>query len=153
MSTSKQRVLSLAALEREIRNAPDADLRKAIAGLPEEGLSWIAGLAGTPDADDADAVDIAGLRGALQRGRMKGLPQKVAAVLTDACLQQCIELLGDRADLPSEADLREVVPALVQEHGVSITRVMFAATVEGEAPAAADISRVLKLDERLTLPA
>ena len=62
--------------------------------------------------------------------------EAIAAIITDACLADCIEALGDHADNPSTDELREVLPGVVERHGVAVTRIMLAATVVGEAPAA-----------------
>ena len=61
--------------------------------------------------------------------------------------------LGDRADMPSEDDLLEVAPGLIERHGVGVVRIMLAAAVTGEAPASPAIIRILKHDETLALPA
>ena len=61
----------------------------------------------------------------------------IAAVLTDACLADCITELGDNSDNPSTDELKAVLPGIVERHGVASTRIMLAATVAGEAPASA----------------
>src|SRR5690606_360158 len=71
---------------------------------------------------------------------------------TDLCLADCIEQLGDHADHPSSDELREVLPGLVERHGLAITRMMLASTVAGEAPASAIIRDLLKNDELVKLP-
>jgi hypothetical protein len=73
-------------------------------------------------------------------------------VITDACLNDCVEALADNADLPSEAELAAVTPGLAERHGVPTTRAMFATAVLGEAPASAAILKILKNDPALTLP-
>ena len=73
--------------------------------------------------------------------------EAIAAVVSDACLSDCIEALGDNAENPTTDQLREVLPGLVERHGVGMTRIMLAATVAGEAPAAAIIRDLLKHDE------
>ncbi len=73
-------------------------------------------------------------------------------VLTDACLADCIEQLGDNADHPSSEDLREVLPGLIERHGLAAKRIMLASNVGGEAPAAAIIRDLLKNDELVALP-
>ena len=65
----------------------------------------------------------------------------------------CIEQLGDNADHPSTDDLNDVLPSIIERHGVACTRIMLASTVAGEAPAAAIIRDILKHDEVLALPA
>ena len=139
---SKDHVLRLSALERELRAWDDADLAARIEALPEESKAWIASLGRGPDPDGT--LDLGAFRGAVTRGRLKGVPDRAAGILTDGCLQDCIGVLGDRADFPSEADLHEVFPGLVERHGVAATRVMFAAAVLGDAPASSAIMKVLR---------
>ena len=93
-----------------------------------------------------------GVRDGVRAGRIDGGMEAIAAILGDACLADCIERLGDHADNPSTDQLREVLPDLVETHGVGITRVMLAATVVGEAPASAIIRDLLKSDELVALP-
>lgn len=128
---------------------PDDQLSKLVASCPDEARRWFVGLSGSED----DTVHVEGLRGALKRGRMKGVPDRAAATLTDACLHDCIEALGEKADLPSEADLMGVTAALAEKHGVSTTRLMLAAAALAEAPAANAIVKVLKNDPALTVSA
>ncbi|MGA1436064.1 MAG: hypothetical protein ACO35F_01155, partial [Ilumatobacteraceae bacterium] len=42
---------------------------------------------------------------------------------------------------------------IIERHGIAATRIMLAATIAGEAPAAAIIREILKSDETLGLPA
>lgn len=146
---SKEHVLRLALVEKELRLLPDVELSALVAACPEEAQRWFIGISGSDD----ETLNVEGLRGALKRGRMKGLPDRACATLTDACLHDCIEALGDRADLPSEADLMAVTPALAAKHGVSTTRLMLAAAALAEAPAANAIVKVLKNDPALTVSA
>jgi hypothetical protein len=145
---SKEHVLRLALVEKELRLLPDAELAKLVAACPEEAQRWMIAISGSDD----ETLSVEGLRGALKRGRMKGLPDKAAATLTDTCLHDCIEALGDKADLPSEADLMGVTAALAAKHGVGTTRLMLAAAALAEAPAANAIVKVLKNDPSLALP-
>ena len=62
------------------------------------------------------------LRAAVRTGRIDGSMEAIAAILSDACLAECIEGLGDHADNPSSDQLREVLPDLCEKHGVAITQ-------------------------------
>ena len=147
---SKDRVLRLVQLERELRGLNDSDLAALIAELPAEETAWITSI--SRGIDDDGTVDIAALRGSITRGRLKGVPERLAAAITDACLVDCIEILGERAEFPSEDDLRHAVPGLVARHGAATTRVMFASAVVGNAPASAAIMTVMKHDPALSAP-
>jgi len=109
----------------------------------------------TGDADTAD-TDTAGLIEAIRttahKGRLNGDLQRLGVVLSDACLADCVEQLGDAADMPGLEDLEKVMPGLVDKHGVGVVRLMLASTVVGEAPASATIVGMLKNDELVKLP-
>ena len=78
--------------------------------------------------------------------------ESIALVLTDASLADCIEKLGDHADNPTSEQLGEVLPGLIERHGLAITRMMLASTVAGEAAAANIIRDLLKHDDVVKLP-
>ncbi|MDA3010201.1 MAG: hypothetical protein O2886_05725 [Actinomycetota bacterium] len=143
MNQVKNRLQSLGLLDRTFAVATDEELTSLIDSLDEEHLDALADLI---EADDT--VDIAAVRSALASGRLDGTME----VLTDACLADCIEQLGDNADHPSSEDLREVLPGLIERHGLAANRIMLASTVAGEAPAAAIIRDLLKNDELVALP-
>jgi len=135
---------ALGLLDRAIKATSDDELAAAIESLDDdhrEGLeSFVDEL--TPD----------GLRAGVKAGRIDGGMEAIAAIISDACLADCIEALGDHADNPSTDELREVLPGVAERHGVSVTRIMLAATVVGEAPASAIIRDLLKSDELVALP-
>jgi hypothetical protein len=140
----KTRLQSLGLLDRSISAATDEEIDALVAGLDDDHREAVERLA---DASTVDAI-----RTAVAKGRMNGTMEGIATVLTDACLADCIEQLGDHADNPSSDQLREVLPGLVERHGVGMTRIMLAATVAGEAPASAIIRDLLKHDELVALP-
>lgn len=145
---SKEHVIRLATVERELRAMPDETLRTLIDAANDEAKKWLAGLSG---GGIDGTVDITALRGSLTRGRMKGVPDKVAAIVTDPCLQDCIGALGEKADLPTEAELLAVTPGLAERHGIATTRLMFASAVLGAAPSAPAILKLLKNDPALVV--
>lgn len=135
---------ALGLLDRSIKATTDEELTAAIDALDDdhrEGLeSFVDPL--TPD----------GVRTAVKSGRINGEMEAIAAIITDLCLADCIEKLGDHADNPSTDELKDVLPGLVERHGVAVTRIMLAATIAGEAPASAIIRDLLKSDELVALP-
>ena len=144
---SKEHVLRLALVERELRAVTDQEIRKLAKTVPAEVQQWLCTLSGSTD----DSVDPEGLRGAMKRGRMKGVPDRVSTALTDVCLTDCIEQLGEKSDHPSVDDLLAVTPGLVERHGKTVTRLMFASAVLSEAPAGNAIVKVLKTDPTLAV--
>jgi hypothetical protein len=140
----KNRMQALGLLDRSFKAATDEALAAAIEALDDDHREALDGITdeSTPD----------GVRAAVRSGRIDGGMEAVAAVLTDACLADCIEQLGDNADNPSTDELRDVLPGVVERHGVAPTRIMLAATVAGDAPASAIIRDLLKSDELVALP-
>ena len=59
---------------------------------------------------------------------MNGGMESLAVVLTDATLADCIEQLGDHSEDPTSDELRDVLPGIVERHGLAATRIMLAAT-------------------------
>jgi hypothetical protein len=141
----KNRLQSLGLVDRAFAATTDDELTAAIDGLSDEHRDAIEELIG-------GSVDTSTVRDAVVKGRMDGTMESLALVVTDACLADCIEQLGEHADHPSSDELREVLPGLVDEHGLGITRLMLASTVAGEAPAAAIIRDLLKHDDLVKLP-
>ncbi len=107
----KNRMQALGLLDRSFKAATDEELATAIEALDDdhrEGLeSFVDAL--TPD----------GVRAGVKSGRIDGGMEAIAAVLTDLCLADCIKELGDNADNPSTAQLNEVLPGVVERHGVA----------------------------------
>lgn len=142
----KHRMQSLGLLDRSFKAATDDELTQAIDVLGDDHREAIEQFI---DGDIAPES----VRAGVKAGRIDGGMEAIAAVITDACLADCIERLGDNADNPSSDQLREVLPGIVDDHNVGITRIMLASTVAGEAPAAAIIRDLLKHDELVALPA
>jgi hypothetical protein len=141
----KTRLQALTLLDRSLRATTDEELSSVIEAMADDHRSAIERLAGS--SDDVDTI-----RSAAQQGRMNGTLESLAVVLSDACLADCIEQLGDNSDHPTSEQLRDVLPGLVERHGIGITRLMLASTVAGEAPASDVIRDLLKRDELVALP-
>ena len=144
MNQTKNRMQALGLLDRSFKATTDEELAAAIEALDDdhrEGLESFVDAA-TPD----------GVRAGVKAGRINGDMEAIAAIVTDLCLADCIEQLGDDADNPSTEQLKDVLPGLIERHGVSVTRIMLASTVAGEAPASAIIRDLLKSDELVALP-
>ncbi len=147
MNQVKTRLQSLGLLDRALAATSDTELTTAYDALSDEHREALDEVVGPTD-DDVPA----GLRAAAVKGRLNGSLESIALVLTDSCLADCVDQLGEHADHPSTDQLREVLPGVVERHGVGITRLMLAATVAGEAPAAAIIRDLLKHDDLVGLP-
>jgi hypothetical protein len=141
----KTRLQALALLDRAIRATSDEELTAAVEALDDdhrEALERVVEGEPTPTA----------LREAATKGRLNGVMEGVALVLTEASLNDCIEKLGDHSDNPTSEQLREVLPGVVERHGLALTRMMLASTLAGEAAASAVIRDLLRHDELVKLP-
>jgi hypothetical protein len=141
----KTRLQSLGLLDRALRATTDEELDTVVAALGDDHREALERLVGGELTADA-------LREAAAKGRIDGTMESIALVLTDAALADCIEQLGPNADNPTSDQLREILPGVIERHGLGITRLMLASTVAGEAAASAIIRDLLKHDELVQLP-
>lgn len=141
----KTRLQSLGLLDRALRAASDDELDAVVAGLDDDHREAIESLTGGESS-------AAAIRGAVVKGRMDGTMESLAMVLADASLADCIKALGDHSDNPTSDELRDVLPGLIDRHGVGLTRIMLASTVAGEANAAPVIRDLLKHEDSVKLP-
>lgn len=154
MSQMKTRLQALTQLDRALAAITDDELGAAVGRLDDDLRSALDVLCDAPSGGFTDpAARVLSMRAVAARGRLNGDLERVAAVVSDECLARCIELLGDDADNPSEDEFLAVVPTLVDGFGVPVVRLMMAAVVAGEAPAAVMLTRLLKSHETLALPA
>jgi hypothetical protein len=141
----KNRLQALGLLDRSFAAATEEELAAAVEALDDDHRDALTEVVkGEPTAD--------AIREAIARGRLDGTLEGVALVLTDKALADCVEQLGEHAENPTSDQLREVLPGIVERHGVAITRMMLSSTVVGEAPASAIIRDLLKHDELVQLP-
>lgn len=150
----KNRLQGLSLLDRALLNMTDDELEALIESLPDDhrgALDTICG-AGEGGFDDP-AARLLALRATAARGRMSGGLERITTVLTDPCLADCITTLGSSADNPSEPELLDAAPGLIERHGLAVVRLTFAASVAGEAAASVALIRLLKHDPVLALPA
>jgi len=153
MSQLKIRMQALSLLDRAFAAMTDEELAATVATLPDDHVAALDELCGAREGGfiDADARVVA-MRATVARGRMNGGLEQVSTLITDPCLAKCIDALGDHSDDPTEEQLLEATPALVEEFGLAIVRVMLASSVAGEAAASVMLTRVLKHDPTLALP-
>lgn len=153
MSQLKTRLQALSLLDRAFASLTDDELGAIVASLPDDHRDAIDEICGAKEGGFSDpGARTLALRATASRGRMSGELEQLSTILADPCLAKCIELLGDHSDNPTEPQLLEVTPALIEEFGLGCTRLMLATSVAGEAAAAVMLTRVLKHDETLALP-
>jgi hypothetical protein len=148
----KNRLAALSMLDRAFRLLPDERITELYGSLDDDAKDAVQHIAGVKGDDPSMTDLIAAIRTTVQKGRINGDLERMALVLTDACLTDCIEALGDDSDDPSEENLRDVLPAVIEKHGLATTQVMLASVVTGEAIASPIITRLLKHDEAWKLP-
>ena len=154
MSQLKTRLQALSLLDRAFSALTDAELDALVAALPDDHREVVDEACGAREGGFADhAARVTAVRTTAARGRLSGHLEQLSTLLTDTSLAKCVELLGDNADNPTEPQLLEVTPALVEEFGVGAVRLMLASSVAGEAAASVMLSRVLKHDPVLAVPA
>jgi len=148
----KNRLSALSLLDRALRQLPDTKITALYESLEEDDRDAVQHIAGVKGADPSPADLIAAIRETVNKGRMNGDLERVSLILTESCLNECIELLGPNADDPSEENLREILPGVIAKHGLDVTQVMLATVVTGEAIASPIITRILKHDEAWKVP-
>jgi hypothetical protein len=150
----KTRLQALSLLDRALTAISDEELAALVASLPDDHRTALDKLCGARDEDgftDSAARTLA-IRSTAARGRMNGGLEQITTILTDPCLAECIEGLGEHADNPTEEQLAEVTPGLIETYGVPTVRLMIAGSIAGEATATPMLARLLKSDETLALP-
>ena len=151
MNQVKNRLAALSMLDRAFRQLEDDRVSDLYEALDEEGRGAVRHIAGVQgEATTPDVV--AAIRVSTTKGRINGDLERVAIMLTEKCLDECIEALGSNADDPSEENLRSVLPDIISKHGLDVTQVMLATVVTGEALASPIITRLLKHDDAWKLP-
>jgi hypothetical protein len=154
MNQMKTRLQGLTLLERAFAATTDEELAALVAGLPDEHRDSLDSVLGAREGGFTDpATRVLAMRATAARGRMNGGLEQITTLLCDQCLADCIEALGEHADNPTEPQLLEVTPGLIDKHGLPTVRMMMAGSVAGEAAAAVALTRLLKHDETLALPA
>ena len=153
----RNRLAALSLLDRAFAQLTDDEVAALLEPLAEDVVNAVDHIVGwrheaAPAEEDTTAERVAAVRQAAQRGRINGDLERLALLLSDRCLEDCISELGDASDNPSEADLQRVLPGVVERHGLATTQVMLAAVVTGEAVAAPIITRLLKHDDLVKLP-
>jgi hypothetical protein len=140
----QQRLIALNLLERAVKAMTDAELDGCVAGLDEEQTKLV--------EQRCSGLDAATVRESMAKGRMNGLLEGISSLLADKALADCVESLGESSDNPTEAELVEVLPGLVERHSVGAVRLMMASAIMGEALASPILKGLLKTDPTLALP-
>ena len=154
MNQMKNRLQGLTLLDRAFTAMTDEELEALVAKLPEDHRKALDEICGARDEEgfSEPATRTVAVRSTAARGRLNGGLEQITTLLCDPCLADCVEALGDHADNPTEDELLDVTPALVNKYGLATVRLMMAGSVAGEAAASVALTRLLKHDETLALP-
>lgn len=153
MNQMKNRLQGLTLLDRAFTAMTDSELESLVASLPEDHRTALDEICGAREGGFTESSSrLLAIRATAARGRLNGVLEQITTLLCDPCLADCIEALGDHSDNPTEAELLEATPALIDKHGLATVRMMMAGSVAGEAAASVILTRLLKHDETLALP-
>ena len=154
MNQMKNRLQGLTLLDRAFTAMTDEELEALVAKLAEDHRKALDEICGARDEEgfSEPATRTVAVRSTAARGRLNGGLEQITTLLCDPCLADCVEALGDHADNPTEGELLDVTPALVEKYGLATVRLMMAGSVAGEAAASVALTRLLKHDETLALP-
>lgn len=150
MNQIKTQLAAVSLLDRALNATTDEELRVLLDKLPEDGAAAVSEGIGVESLTDGKAI--LALRLAASHGRVNGMLGQLGIVLSDNCLADCVEALGESAENPTEDELRTASHGLVETHGVGAVRLMLASAVLGEAPASVACIHLLKSDDILALP-
>jgi hypothetical protein len=130
----------------------DESLRRGLAGITEKHRQDLATQLNLPRATMHLGDGLAPLVRRKLHGMSVDRQHAVATALTQRANDSTVDALGDRSDDPSRADLDEVLPAVIEEHGIELVRLMLAAYAVSDAPVRAVMRDLLDTDERFALP-
>lgn len=150
MNQIKTQLAAAALLDRALNAVTDEELRAMLDKMPADAAKAVSQEIGVETLADAKAG--LALRLAGSRGRVNGVLGQLGTVLSESCLNDCVDKLGDSAENPTEDELRTVSHKLVETHGIGAVRLMLASAIVGEAPASVACIHLLKTDEVLALP-
>ena len=145
MNQIKTQLAAASLLDRALNAVTDDELRDLLTKIPDDAAAAVSQEIGVESLTDAKAG--LAIRLAASKGRVNGVLAQLGMVLSEPCLNDCVDKLGDSAENPSEDELRTVAHELVATHGVGPVRLMLASAVVGEAPASVACIHLLKTDE------
>ena len=144
--------LDLQRLDTALATLDDDSLRRGLSGITEKQRQDLAVQLNLPRA----TMHLGDALAPLVRRKLRGLPADrqlaVSTAITNRVNDATVRALGDRREDPSRADLEEVLPDVIEQHGVELVRLMMAGYAASDAPCRAAMRELLNDDERFTLP-
>jgi hypothetical protein len=149
---SEQDELDLKRLDDALTSLDDESLRRGLSGITEKQRQDLAVQLNLPRA----TMHLGDALTPLVRRKLRGLAidhqLPVASAITNRANDATVRALGDRSDDPSRADLEEVLPDVIEQHGIELTRLMVASYAVSDAPCRDAMREILDTDERFAIP-
>ncbi len=150
---TEQDELDLKRLDIALTTLGDESLRRGLAGISEKQRQELAVSLNLPRA----TIHLGDALAPLVRRKLRGLSvdrqHAVSTALTQRTNDTTVELLGEEnSEDPSRADLDAVLPAVIEEHGIELVRLMAASYTISDAPCRGVMRELMETDERFALP-
>ncbi len=144
--------LDLKRLEIALTTLDDESLRRGLAGVSEKQRQDLALQLNLPRA----TMHLGDGLAPLVRRKLRGLgidrQHALSTALTQRVNDSTVDALGDASEDPSRADLDAALPAIVEEYGVELVRLMLASYAISDAPVREVMRDILNTDEQFALP-
>jgi hypothetical protein len=144
--------LDLKRLEIALTTLDDESLRRGLSCVTEKQRQDLALQLNLPRATVHLGVGLAPLVRRKLRGIGLDRQHAVSTALTQRVNDTTVDALGDNAEDPSREDLEAVLPAVIDEYGVNLVRLMLASYAISDAPVREVMRGLLDTDERFALP-
>jgi hypothetical protein len=150
---SAQDELDIKRLDIALATLDDESLRRGLAGVTEKQRQELATSLNLPRA----TMHLGDALAPLVRRKLRGLSldrqHAVSTALTQRANDATVEALGEeRSEDPTRADLDEVMPAIIDEYGIELVRLMAASYTISDAVCRDVMRELLESDERFALP-
>jgi hypothetical protein len=150
---TEQDELDLKRLDIALTTLDDESLRRGLAGISEKQRQELAVALNLPRA----TIHLGDALAPLVRRKLRGLSvdrqHAVSTALTQRTNDTTVELLGEEnSEDPSRADLDAVLPAVIEEHGIELVRLMAASYTISDAPCREVMRELMETDDRFALP-
>ena len=149
---SEQDKIDLDRLDIALTTLDDESLRRGLAGVTEKQRQELAISLNLPRA----TMHLGDALAPLVRRKLRGLSidrqHAISTALTQRTNDATVEALGENSEDPSRADLDEVLPAIVEEHGVELVRLMIASYAISDAPVREVMRELLDTDPQFAIP-
>lgn len=149
---TEQDKLDIKRLDAALATLDDGSLRRGLTGISEKQRQELAVNLNLPRA----TMHLGEALTPLVRRKMRGLAVDrqlmVATAITNRANDATVRALGERSEDPSKADLEEVLPDVIEQHGIELARLMVVSYAVSDAPCRDAMREILDTDERFVIP-